>query len=166
MIAPMTTLHDRLECGSAMRAHRIVEGLLLASSFVFLDLRPVYVVVGLSALQVISPVASPIVLLWLALDRRVPTERFGNIYFDRDGFRGAAALACMTLTIALALIRWSSVPLLGRLLIALPTASTLLAATVNFCAGCSHYALGRDLLARMGLVRRTPQGACDVDFDD
>lgn len=159
------TVRERLERGYAIRAQRIVEGLLLASSFVFDDLRPAYAAFGLLVLEVISPLANPVTLLWLALDRRVPENRLGNLYYDTAGARGAAAIAGTALAIAFALIRWSPVPTVGRILIGAPAASCFLSATVGFCAGCGHYVLARDLLVRAGLLSGTPEGACDVDID-
>ncbi len=162
----MSTLRERLERGYAMRAQRIVQGLLLAASFVFDDLRPAYVAFGLLALEVISPFASPVALLWLVFDRRVPPNRLGNLYFDMAGARGAAAISCVALATAFAVIRWTDAPMVGRILIGAPAASCFLAATVGFCAGCGYYAVGRDLLVRAGLLRGTPRGACDVELDD
>ncbi len=162
----MTALRERLERSYAMRAERMVEGLLLVATFVSHDLRPGYVAFALLAMQVISPIFAPIALAWQAFDRRMPADRLGNLYFDSGGARGAAAISCTVLLVAGALIRWSSVPLLGRILIAAPAASCILSATVGFCAGCGYYVLGRDLLVRVGALRGTPEGACDVDVDD
>jgi hypothetical protein len=161
----MGKLHDRLERGYAMRAQRVAQGLLLAASFVFADLRPAYAAFVMIALEIVSPLASPITLLWLAFERRVPPDRLGNLYYDRAGQRGAAAVSLVVLAGAFAIVRWTGVPMVGRILIALPAASALLSATVGFCAGCGHYVVGRDLLVRAGLVRGSPEGACDVDVD-
>jgi uncharacterized protein DUF4395 len=160
----MTTLRDQLERGYGMRAQRMTEGLLLASSFIFDDVRPTYVVLAMLALQVVSPFACPVALLWTAIQRRVPADRLGNLYYDMAGSRGAAAISSVVLTIALLLIKWGH-PAVGRVLIGAPCASCILAATVGFCAGCAHYAYGRDLLVRAGLMRGTPEGACDVDVE-
>jgi hypothetical protein len=165
MIEVMMTLRDRLERGYGMRAQRMVEGLLLSATFVFNDLRPAYLAFGMLALQVLSPLASPIALIWTAFDRRIPPNRLGNLYYDGGGTRGAASITFVVLTTALVLIRWSFVPLLGRVLLAAPAASCILSATVGFCAGCGYYVLGRDLLVRAGLLRGNPEGACDVDVD-
>jgi Domain of unknown function (DUF4395) len=165
MIDRMSKLRDLLERGYGMRAQRIVQGLLLAASFVFDDLRPAYVAFGLLALEVVSPLASPVTLLWLAFDRRVPPNRLGNLYYDAAGARGAAAISCLVLATAFALIRWTALSTVGRILIGAPTASCFLAATVGFCAGCGHYVLARDLLVRVGLLSGTPEGACDVEID-
>jgi len=162
----MTTLRDRLERGYAMRAQRVVQGLLLAGSFVFDDLRPAYAAFSLLVLELFSPLASPITLLWLAFERRVPPNRLGNLYYDAAGARGAAAISCLVLATAFALVRWTALPTLGRILIGAPAASCFLSATVGFCAGCGHYVLARDLLVRVGWLRGSPEGACDVEIDE
>lgn len=161
----MTTVRERLERGYGMRAQRLAEALLLAASFVFDDLRPAYVAFALLAAQALSPLLSPVALIWLLVDRRLPPNRLGNLYYDGAGSRGAAIISCTVLAGAFALIHWAGLPKLGRVLIGFPCASCVLAATVGFCAGCGYYVLGRDLLARAGVVRRTPEGACDVDLD-
>lgn len=166
MIRSMITFRERLERSYGMRAERMAEGLLLVATFVFHDLRPGYVAFALLALQVVSPLLAPIALAWQVFDRRIPPDRLGNLYYDPGGARGAAAISCAVLLVAGALIRWSSIPLLGRILIAAPAASCILSATVGFCAGCGYYVLGRDLLVRAGILRGTPEGACDVDVDD
>ena len=136
MIDAMTALRERLERGYAMRAQRVVEGLFLTASFVFDDLRPAYAAFALLALEVLSPLASPVTLLWLAFERRFPPDRLGNLYHDAAGARGAAAISCLVLTTAFALIHWTALPTLGR-----------------------------DLLVRAGVLRGTPEGACDVEID-
>lgn len=159
-------LRERLERGYGMRAQRMTEGLLLTASLLFDDLRLAYVAFGLLALQAAaSPLASPVALLWIAIDRRVPPDRLGNLYYDLAGSRGGAAASCLGLSLAFSLIHWAHLPLLGRVLIGLPAASCILSATVGFCAGCGQYALGRDALVRAGLVRGAPKGACDVDVE-
>jgi hypothetical protein len=50
----------------------------------------------------------------------------------------------------------------GMLLLAIPTASFLLAPTVGFCCGCAVYVLARSVLVRLGLAERYADGACDV----
>jgi hypothetical protein len=160
----MSTLRDRLERGFGMRAQRMIEGSLFAATFVSGDPRPAYLAFAMIALQVFFPFAAPIAVLWSTIDRRVPPDRLGNLYYDKNGNRGAALLSSLALTVAFVLIHWSSVPNLGRFLIAVPAASCILCATVGFCAGCGTYVAGRELLVRAGLVRRI-EGACDVDID-
>ena len=161
----MLSVRDLLERGYGMRAQRMAEGLLLAGSFVFDDLRPAYVAFAMLALQVLSPLAAPVALSWMVFDRRVPPDRLGNLYFDASGSRGAAAISCVVLATAFVLIRWTGFAAVGRVLIGAPAASCILSATVGFCAGCGYYVLGRDLLVRAGIVRGSPEGACDVDVD-
>lgn len=95
----------------------------------------------------------------------LPPDRFGNLYFDLAGARGAAAISCLVLTAALSLVHWAQLPTLGRVLIGAPAASCILSATVGFCAGCGYYVLGRDMLVRSGLVRGAPEGVRDVDVE-
>ena len=159
------SIRDLLERGYGMRAQRMTEGLLLAASFVFDDLRPAYVAFAMLVLQVLWPFAVPVALSWVLFDRRVPPDRLGNLYFDPAGSRGAAAISCIVLTTAFSLIHWTGLPGLGRVLIGAPAASCILSATVGFCAGCGYYVLGRDLLVRAGIVRGNPEGACDVDVE-
>ncbi len=149
-----------------MRAQRMTEGLLLAASLMFDDLRLAHLAFVLLALQaVVSPLVSPVALLWLSIDRRLPPDRLGNLYFDMAGSRGAAGISSVILAAAFALIHWANMPILGRVLIGAPAASCILSAAVGFCAGCGYYVLGRDALVRAGLVRGTLEGACDVDVE-
>ncbi len=154
-------LRRRLELGYGMRVERSVQGLLLLATLVFDDLRPAYVAFSLLALQVVlSPIASPFALVYALLDRTERPPRLGDVYYDMAGTRGAAAISCVTLATAFLLIR-NDVPMVGQLLVGAACASCLLAATVGFCAGCSHYVLGRDLI-----VHRRPEGAADVQLSD
>ncbi len=148
-----------------MRAQRMTEGALLASSFVFGDLRPAYVAFAMLALQVLLPLAAPVALAWLIFDRRVPPDRLGNLYFDLAAVRGASAISCTVLVIAFALIHGAGLPALGQVLIGAPAASCILAATVGFCAGCGHYVVARDLLVRAGILRGSPKGTGDVHVE-
>lgn len=154
------SLRGRLEHGYGMRVERGVEGILLLASFVSGDLRPAYVAFGLLAVQaVVSPVLSPFALLYAAIDRRDRPARLGDVYYDATGSRGAAAISCLVMAAAFLLIHLG-VPYAGQLLLGAPCASCLLAATVGFCAGCSYFVLGRDLV-----IRAAPEGAVDVDVE-
>src|SRR5690242_14778058 len=113
MIQTKPRVSDLLERGYGMRAQRMTEGLLLTGSFVFDDLRPAYVAFAMLLLQVLSPHAAPVALCWSIFDRRLPPARLGNLYYDAGGSRGAAAISCMVLTTAFALIRWGGLPTLG-----------------------------------------------------
>lgn len=154
-------LRQRLQHGLGMRVERGVEGGLILASFAFGDLRPAYVAFGLLALQaVVSPFASPFALLYALLDRSERPARLGDVYYDATGTRGAAAISCLVMATAFALIHFG-IPVVGQFLLGAPCASCLLAATVGFCAGCSYFVLGRDLI-----VHRTPEGAVDVQLSD
>jgi Domain of unknown function (DUF4395) len=165
MTGTRSGLRDRLERGYGMRAERIVEGFLFIGSFVFDDLRLAYIAFAMLVLQVLSPFAAPVALAWATFDRRVQPDRLRNLYYDSAGGRGAAAISCTVLTTAFLLIHRLGFPTLGRVLIACPAASCILSATVGFCAGCGHYVVARDLLVRAGILRGSPEGACDVDIE-
>jgi hypothetical protein len=165
MIARVSRVRELLERGWGMRAQRVTEGLLLAASFMFDDLRPAYAAAAMLAMQAFAPRAVPVALAWLLFDRRVPPDRLGNLYYDANGVRGAAAISCLVLGAAFALIRWTTFSSIGRVLIAAPAASCILSATVGFCAGCGYYVIGRDLLVRAGVLGGAPEGACDVDIE-
>lgn len=161
----MPRVRDLLERGHGMRVQRTTEGLLLVGSFMIDDLRPAYVAFAMLALQALSPLAAPVARAWLIFARGVPPDRLRNLYFDSAGVRGAATISCLVLLVAFVLIHWTGLPMVGRVLIGAPAASCILSASVGFCAGCGHYVVGRDLLVRAGIVRGTPEGACDVDID-
>ena len=153
-------LRRRLELGYGMRVERTVQGLLILATLVFDDLRPAYLTFSLLALQAVSPMASPFALVYALWDRTERPPRLGDVYYDMAGTRGAATISCVVMAVAFLLIR-HDVPIVGQLLLGAPCASCLLAATVGFCAGCSHYVLGRDLI-----IHRRPEGAADVQLSD
>jgi hypothetical protein len=157
-------LIERLERGRGMRAQRLFEGTLLLFAILAEDWRAAHVALALLAAQaVLTPLASPIAVAVALFERRIPEERLGDLYFDLAGSRGAAAISSLVLGGALLCAR-AGHPTLGRVLLAAPCASCILAATVGFCAGCGFFVIGRDLLARAGLARPTPDGAADVDL--
>jgi hypothetical protein len=143
-----------------MRAQRLTEGGLILATFLLGDLRPAYAALVLLGLQAVSPYASPVALGWQLLERRIPPARLSDVYYDLSGARGSAAISCLVMGAAFALIHVAGLPTLGRILLAASCASCLLSATVGFCAGCGYYVLGRDLLRR-----GTPEGATDVDIE-
>ena len=154
----------RLQLGPAMRVQRIVQaGLLLVTIFSG-DFRLAYLALALTALEVIQPRLA-LVALVVALFKRAPNRhRLGDLYFDLGGSRGAAFIATVMQCIGLALAtsRYDGV---GRVVLAMPTASFLLSPTLGFCAGCWFYVVGRDVLARVGLVSSKIEGARDVSID-
>lgn len=149
-----------------MRAQRLTEGVLLLAAILLDDPRPAMVAFGLLALQaVVTPLASPVALLWQLGERRLPPPRLADVYYDLAGSRGAAAVSCLVIVAAYLLVQVAGLPTLGRVLLAAPCASCILSATVGFCAGCGYYVLGRHLLVQAGLLRGTLEGATDVDFE-
>ena len=111
-----------------------------------------------------TPLLSPVALVWTLFERRLPPARLGNLYFDIAGSRGGAFVSVLVMTVAFLLVHVAGWPALGLALLGAPCASCILSGTVGFCAGCGYYVLGRDLLVRAGLVRRFPEGARDVDI--
>jgi hypothetical protein len=157
-------LDERLQYGPGMRVQRVVEAAFLIAAFFTGDVRFAYVTLGLSALETISPRLAPIALVVAAFVPARAQHRLGDLYFDLAGSRGACAISVVVQVFALALVR-AGHPALGFFFLAAPTASFLLAPTVGFCCGCAFYVMGRDLLARLGAVKRYADGACDVDVD-
>lgn len=154
----------RLQLGPAMRGQRIVEAMLLLATIFSGDLRFAYVALALTALQAVSPRLA-LVGLVIALFSRAPAHhKLGDLYFDLGGSRGACLISALMQSAALA-VASSGHDAIGRVLLALPTASFLLLPTLGFCAGCWFYILGRDVLARVGLVPKNVEGACDVRLD-
>jgi len=153
----MATLRERIERGYAMRVQRLAEGLLFAASFVLADLRFAYAAFAMLIVQgVISPLVSPFALAWLLVERRLPANALGNLYFDLGGSRGAALISA-TMCPTVYLLDRGGHHVLARALVAMPCSSCILSATVGFCFGCGWYVALRDLF-----VRRQPEGACDV----
>ena len=160
----LDSLDRRLQYGAGLRAQRVAEASVLVLTFFTGDIRFAYVALGLFMLEAISPRLVPVGLLVAALfpDRR--RHAVGDVYFDLAGNRGASAMATLYIASAIALVH-SGLRVAGFFVLALPTASALLAPTVGFCAGITNYVLIREAFARIGLVTRYPHGACDVDID-
>lgn len=154
-------IDERLQYGSGMRVQRFVEALFLIAALFTSDMRFAVVTLGLSILQTLSPRLVPIALV-VALVERPRPRSVSDLYFDLGGTRGACAISVVVQTAALLLVHGGHrVP--GLLLLAVPTASFLLSGTVGFCAGCAIYVMGREMLARFGLLERFAEGAADVD---
>jgi hypothetical protein len=163
-MAMLAELDRRLQYGPGMRAQRLVEGGFLLATFFTNDLRFAYVALALTLLQVLSPRLVPVALV-VSLFRESPKEHhLSDLYFDLAGTRGACSLAAIVQVVALALIR-SGHEIVGYALLTMPTGSFLLAPTVGFCSGCAVYVFLRDALARVGIVERYADGACDIDID-
>ncbi len=162
----MTLLEDydrKLQYGPGIRVQRGVEaGFLLAALFSG-DVRFAWVTLALTALQALSPRLVPVAALVAAFVPLKP-HALGDLYFDLAGSWGAciAAAAVQGFGLWLVHIGW---PALGLFVLAVPTASFLLAPTVGFCCGCACYVLGRSLFAHFGLIERHADGASDVDVE-
>jgi hypothetical protein len=147
-----------------MRFQRMSEGVLLLVGIATGDLIWVYAALVALVLQVISPWLVPVALLVAVVDRRLRPHALGDLYYDLAGSRGSCTISVMVFIISLGLIHGGA-PVAGWILLALPAASLVLAPTVGFCAGCTFYVLFRDLLARVGLARRTVDGTRDFDIE-
>lgn len=154
-------LERELRFGPGMRAQRLVEAGLMITAIYTQDLRWVYVAFVLTLLQVLSPRWALVArgVAWLV--RFNGKHLIGDLYFDLGGVRGACAVAALAQAAGIALV-WAGHATAGYLVLALPTASLLMAPTLGFCAGCWFYVLGRDVLARCGWLRRGHDDSCDI----
>ena len=158
-------LDARLQYGPPMRVHRLVEAAFLLAAIFSGDIRFAYVTVALTVLQTIHP-RLVIVALLVALFARAPKRHhLTDLYFDLHGSRGSSAIS-LVIEVAGLLLWFHGWKVAGLLSLALPAASLLMAPTLGFCAGCWFYVMGRDLLAKAGLVRRGVDGSADVKLDD
>jgi hypothetical protein len=154
----------RLQYGPGMRAQRVIEASSLLGAFFTGDPRLAYVALVFTALQAISPRLAPVAVLVSAFVRAPKEHRLSDIYFDFAGTRGSCAMSAFVQAGGIWLAR-SGHEVTGYAILAIPTASFLLSATVGFCSGCAVYVGLRDLLARAGFAKRYAHGACDIDID-
>lgn len=154
-----------MELGPGMRVQRAVEGLVLLAAILTLELRLAYIVFGLLAAQVVWPTAAPIA--WLVRLFRPPParHRIGDLYFDLGASRGSCLVSLLVHAAAFLLIAYGP-SWLGWWLLAAPTASLLLSATVGFCAGCGIFVGSCDALRRLGLLRRREHARQSFALDD
>jgi hypothetical protein len=158
-------LDQRLQYGPAMRAQRLVEaGFLIAAIFAS-DVRFAYVTLGLTILQAISGRLAPMAWVVAAFVPAPKAHRLGDLYFDLEGTRGACAISVFVQAGGIWLVEHGH-PTAGYVILAVPTASFVLAPTVGFCCGCAVYVAMRDVLARLGISKRYADGACDIDIDE
>lgn len=156
----LATLDHALQYGPGIRAQRLVEASFLVAAFFSGDVRLAYPTLALATLQAISPRLVPVA--WgLAALMPLREPRPTDLYFDLRGSQGACAASAVVMCTGIALVHAGS-PAWGFLVLAMPTASFLLAPTVGFCTGCAVYVACRELGAWLGAVRRLPDGACDV----
>jgi hypothetical protein len=154
-------LDRRLQYGAGMRVQRIVEAAFLVAAFFTGDLRFAWVTLALTVLQVFSPRLAIVAVVVGLFVRPRSTHALGDLYFDLAGSRGACIVSVVVQAIGLWLAHAGHYAG-GMLVLALPTASFVLAPTVGFCCGCAVYVLARSALAKLGLAERIADGACDV----
>jgi hypothetical protein len=157
-------LDRRLQYGPGMRVQRFAEaGFLIAASFSG-DVRFAYVTLGLVLLQALSGRFVPVALAVAAFVPAPREHRLSDLYFDLTGTRGACAISVVVLSTGIWLVEHAH-RTAGYIVLAMPTASIVLAPTVGFCCGCAVYVAMRDVLVRLGISKRYPDGACDIDID-
>jgi hypothetical protein len=154
-----------LQFGPGMRVQRLVEAGFIIAALFTQDVRFAYVTFALTVLQVLSPRWALVARVVARLAPFRGEHRIGDLYFDLGGTRGACALSATVESVAFALV-WNGYPTAGFILLTLPAASSVMAPTLGFCAGCWFYVLGRDLLARHGRLKRGFDECSDITFDD
>ena len=153
-----------LQFGPGMRVQRLTEAAFLVAAIFTQDVRFAYVTFAFTVLQMLSPRWVPVALVVARLVRFRGEHRIGDLYFDLRGIRGACALSTVVQGIGLGLIG-AGWPIAGFMVLAVPTASFLIAPTLGFCAGCWFYVLGRDWLARRGWLKRGSDDFNDLTID-
>lgn len=153
-----------LQYGPGMRVQRLAEAGFLVAAIFSQDVRLAYITLALTALQVLSPRWVPIAQVVARFVRFRGEHRIGDLYFDPRGIRGACALSVIVQLIGVALVE-AGQPVAGFIVLAVPTASFLMAPTLGFCAGCWFYVLGRDWLAQHGWLQRGSDDFNDIDID-
>jgi hypothetical protein len=153
-----------LQFGPGMRAQRLVEAAFIVAALFTQDVRFAYVTFVLTVLQVLSPRWVPVALVVARLMPFRGEHRIGDLYFDLGGIRGACAMSALVEGVAFTLVA-AGHPTVGFVMLTLPAASSLMAPTLGFCAGCWFYVLGRDWLARRGRVKRGFDEFSDITVD-
>jgi hypothetical protein len=153
-----------LQYGPGMRVQRLTEAAFMVAAIFTLDVRLACVTFALTLLQALSPRWVPVALVVARLVRFRGGHRIGDLYFDLGGIRGACALSVVVQAAGLGLVAggW---PTAGFMVLAVPTASFLIAPTLGFCAGCWFYVLGRDWLARRGWLKGGFDDYTDLTVD-
>jgi hypothetical protein len=163
-MAMLEALDRRLQYGPGMRFQRLAEAGFLIAAFFTRDIRFAYVTLALSILQGISGRLVPVALVITAVVPARSEHRLGDLYFDLSGTRGACAISVFVQAAGIWLVT-AGHPVLGYLVLTVPTASFVLAPTVGFCCGCAVYVGLRNALVRLGMARRYVDGACDVEVE-
>ena len=153
-----------LPFGPGMRVQRLTEAAFLVAAIFTQDIRFACVTFALTVLQALSPRWVPVALTVAWLVRFRGEHRIGDLYFDLGGIRGACILSTVVQAIGLGLVA-AGWPIVGFIVLAVPTASFLIAPTLGFCAGCWFYVLGRDWVARRGWLKRGFDDFNDLTID-
>lgn len=153
-----------LQFGPGMRVQRLTEAGFMVAAIFMQDVRFAYVTFVLTFLQMLSPRWVPVARLVAQLVRFRGEHRIGDLYFDLGGIRGACALSVAVQAAGLGLV-WTGWPTAGFIVLAVPTASFLIAPTLGFCAGCWFYVLGRDWLVRRGWLKGGFHEFTDLTID-
>jgi hypothetical protein len=153
-----------LQFGPGMRVQRLVEAAFLVAALFSEDVRFAYVTFASTLLQVASPRWVPVAAVVARLVPFSGEHRISDLYFDLGGIRGACALSAIVQAVGLALV-WAGWPIAGFVVLAVPTASFLIAPTLGFCAGCWFYVLGRDWLFSHGWLKGGFHDVNDLTVD-
>jgi hypothetical protein len=141
-----------LQFGPGMRAERLTEAAFLIAAIFTQDVRFAYVTFILTLLQAVSPRWAPVAQAVARFVRFRGQHRIGDMYFDLSASRGSYAISLVSQSVCLALIA-AGFPVLGFVLLTVPTASVLISPILGFCAGCWFYVLGRDWFGRRGWLK-------------
>lgn len=158
------SLDRALQYGPGLRVQRLTEAAFLIAAIFTQDVRFAYVTFALTVLQVASPRWVPVARVVARFVHFNGRHRFGDLYFDLRGSRGACAISVVVQAVGLALV-WAGYGAAGFVVLAVPTASFLMAPTLGFCAGCWFYVLGRDWLVRRGWLKRGLDDSADISVD-
>lgn len=154
-------LDRALQFGSGMRMQRLTEAAFMLAAIFAQDVRFAYVTFVFTMLQVLSPRWVPVARLVARFGRWSGEHRIGDLYFDLGGMRGASAISVCVQVAGIGSV-WAGYSVAGFMILAIPTASFLMAPTLGFCAGCWFYVLGRDWLARHGWVKKEIDDTSDI----
>jgi hypothetical protein len=164
-VVPQAYALDReLQFGPGIRVQRLVGAAFLLAALLTQDVRFAYATFVLTVLEALSPRWVPVAQLVARFVRFGGEHRIGDLYFDLRGSRGACAISVFVQAAGIGLV-WAGLPLVGFMILTVPTASFLMAPTLGFCAGCWFYVLGRDWLVRHGWLRSASHDSSDIAID-
>ncbi len=144
-----------------MRVQRLTEAAFMVAAIFTQDLRFACVTFVLTLLQALEPRWAPVAQVVARVVRARFEHRIGDMYFDLGGIRGASAVSVLVQGVGIALVG-AGYGVAGFVVLAMPTASFVMAPTLGFCAGCWFYVLGRDWVVRRGWLRRDCHEFADI----